>query len=140
MVNTPPVNWMSLLQQRVKTGLPGHLGFEVDEVGAGHIVLLLTLQPYHLAPNGCLHAGTVVTMADTTCGFGCLSNLPEGATNFTTIELKTSFLRTALQGTIRAEGTLVHGGRRTQVWDATVFDDERRALALFRCTQMLIYD
>ncbi|RIK47672.1 MAG: hypothetical protein DCC57_14030 [Chloroflexi bacterium] len=99
----------------------------------------VTIRPHHLAANGYLHAGTVVTLADTACGFGCLASLPEGAHNFTTIELKSNFLRTATSGRLRATATLVHGGRRTQVWDATVVDDDERTLALFRCTQMLLY-
>ena len=79
-------------------------------------------------------------MADTACGFGCFASLPEGAQSFTTVELKSNFLRTVGPGAvIRAEARLVHGGRRTQVWDATVYTAEHKPLALFRCTQMLIY-
>lgn len=92
-----------------------------------------------MAANGFLHAGTVVTLADTACGFGCIASLPEGAHSFTTVELKSNFLRTATAGRLEARATLVHGGRRTQVWDATVVDSDGHTLALFRCTQMLLY-
>lgn len=127
------------LARRLADGLSGYLGFELVTVRPGFLCLQVTIQPEHLAANGYLHAGTVVTLADTACGFGCFASLPEGATNFTTIELKSNFLRTATAGIIRAEATLVHGGRRTQVWDATVFDPADRPMALFRCTQMLLY-
>jgi uncharacterized protein (TIGR00369 family) len=100
----------------------------------------MQLQAHHVAANGYLHAGSVVTLADTACGFGCLSNLPEGARSFTTLELKTNFLRTATTGLIQAEATLQHDGRRTQVWDAAVADASERLMALFRCTQMILYD
>lgn len=120
-------------------GLPGLLGLELVEARPGFLTMQVTIRPHHLAANGYLHAGTVVTLADTACGFGCLASLPEGAHNFTTIELKSNFLRTATSGRLRATATLVHGGRRTQVWDATVVDDDERTLALFRCTQMLLY-
>lgn len=133
------IDWYAVLGKRVKTYLPGYMGFEVDDIQPGTMALKVTLRPHHLAPNGYLHAGTVLTLADTTCGFGCLANLPAGATNFTTLELKSNFLRTATEGTIRAVGTLVHGGRTTQVWDATVFDPQQRPMALFRCTQMILY-
>lgn len=89
---------------------------------------------------GFLHAATVVALADTACGYGCLATLPEGATSFTTIELKTNYLGTARDGVIRAEANLVHGGRTTQVWDATVRDETSgKVIALFRCTQLLLY-
>ncbi len=119
--------------------LPGFLGIEVDEVAAGHARMRLPLRPELLAPNGYLHAATVVALADSACGYGCIASLPEGATGFTTIELKTNFLGTALEGTLVCESTRVHGGRTTQVWDATVTNEAGKKLALFRCTQLLLY-
>jgi 1,4-dihydroxy-2-naphthoyl-CoA hydrolase len=119
--------------------LPGLIGIEVDEIEAGHVRMHLPLREELLAPNGYLHAGTVVALADSSCGYGCIASLPEGASGFTTIELKTNFLGTALEGTLSCESTLVHGGRTTQVWDATVTNEAGKKLALFRCTQLLLY-
>jgi 1,4-dihydroxy-2-naphthoyl-CoA hydrolase len=119
--------------------LPGLIGIEVEEIEAGRVRMRLALRNELLAPNGYLHAGTVVALADSSCGYGCIASLPEGATGFTTIELKTNFLGTALEGTLTCESTLVHGGRTTQVWDATVTDEAGKKLALFRCTQLLLY-
>jgi 1,4-dihydroxy-2-naphthoyl-CoA hydrolase len=116
---------------------PALVGIEVD-AGESEAVGRLSIRPEHLAPNGYLHAGAVVALADTVCGFGCVASLPEGARGFTTIELKTNFLATARDGTLTCRGRLVHGGRTTQVWDATVENTEGRALALFRCTQLLL--
>jgi uncharacterized protein (TIGR00369 family) len=118
--------------------LPGLLGVDVIAFEDGVVDARLELRPVHMAPNGYLHAGTVVTLADTACGYGCVLSLPDGATGFTTIELKTNFLRTATTGTLACEARLVHGGRTTQVWDAVVRDDSARTLALFRCTQLLL--
>ena len=93
-----------------------------------------------MAPNGYLHAATIVALADTSCGYGCFMNLPGSAKGFTTIELKSNFLGTKYEGTIECEAKLTHGGRATQVWDATVADVESgKKLALFRCTQMILY-
>ena len=119
--------------------LPGLLGVEIDKVEVGHVRMHLELRPELLAPNGYLHAGTVVGLADSSCGYGCIASLPDGASGFTTIELKTNFLATALEGTIHAESRLAHGGRTTQLWDATVSDENGKTLALFRCTQLLLY-
>ena len=117
---------------------PGLLGIEVDDVADGVVQARLGVQEKHLAPNGFLHAGAVVALADTACGYGCILSLPEGATGFTTIELKTNFLRTTLTGTIGCAAKLAHGGRTTQIWDATVSDADGRAMALFRCTQLVL--
>jgi len=120
------------------THLPGLLGIEFDALEEQLVRARLPLRQALFAPNGYVHAGTVVALADTACGYGCMLSLPEGGTGFTTIELKTSFLRSAKEGTITCEAQLVHGGRTTQVWDATVRDPEGRTMALFRCTQLIL--
>lgn len=105
----------------------------------GAVGARLPLGEHHLAPNGYLHAATVVALADTACGYGCVRNLPDGAVGFTTIELKSNFIGTATAGAIECAATQAHRGRTTQVWDATVADDEGRTIALFRCTQLILY-
>jgi 1,4-dihydroxy-2-naphthoyl-CoA hydrolase len=125
--------------QEAGTGyLPGLLGIEFLDVEDGVVRAQLTLRQDHFAPNGYVHAAALVALADTAAGYGCLLNLPEGGTGFTTIELKTNFLRSATEGTITCEARLVHGGKTTQLWDATVTDPEGRQMALFRCTQMVL--
>jgi uncharacterized protein (TIGR00369 family) len=119
-------------------GFPGLLGIEFVEPGDGFMRARLTIEEKHMAPNGYLHAGTVVGFADSACGYGCILNLPEGATGFTTIELKTNFLASARDGTIECEARMVHGGRTAQLWDATVADAAGKTLALFRCTQLIL--
>jgi uncharacterized protein (TIGR00369 family) len=120
--------------------LPGHLGIVIEHVDATEVRAALQVRKALMAPNGYLHAGTVVTLADTSAGYGCLANLPAGASGFTTIELKSNHLGTARDGTIDCRATAVHLGRTTQVWDAVVTHRETgRTIALFRCTQMVLY-
>lgn len=126
------------LKEIGSVGFPGLLGIEFFEPGEGAMRARLAVEEKHMAPNGYLHAGTVVGLADSTCGYGCILNLPEGATGFTTIELKTNFLRSAREGTIECEARMVHGGRTTQLWDATVSDADGKTMALFRCTQLVL--
>jgi uncharacterized protein (TIGR00369 family) len=116
------------------------LGLDWVELRAGFAQGRLELGKQHLAPNGYLHAATVVALADTACGYGCVVSLPEGAANFTTAELKTNFIGTAREGRITCEARLVHGGRTTQVWDAEVKSEATgKTIALFRCTQIVLY-
>lgn len=118
--------------------LPGILGFEVTSLENEGVGMRVLVRPEILAPNGYLHAGTVVTLADTACGIGARLSLPPGAAGFTTVEVKCNFLHTSREGYITAVAKLIHGGRRTQVWDATVTDEQGRVMALFRCTQILL--
>ncbi len=120
--------------------LPEHLGIVVTEVGDGELHAELSIMPRLLAPNGFLHAASVVALADTAAGYGCLANLPEGAKGFTTIELKSNHPGTVREGIISCLARAVHLGRTTQVWDAQVTGkDNGKTIALFRCTQLILY-
>jgi 1,4-dihydroxy-2-naphthoyl-CoA hydrolase len=120
--------------------LPGHLGIVITEVSDSRVVGELPVVESVMAPNGYLHAGTIITLADTVAGYGCVANLPAEATGFTTIELKSNHLGTARDGTIVGVATPVHRGKTTQVWDAVVVHKESgRTIAVFRCTQMILY-
>jgi 1,4-dihydroxy-2-naphthoyl-CoA hydrolase len=120
--------------------LPGVLGIEFDSVEAGAVSGRLQVERRHMAPNGFLHAASVIALADTSCGYGCQVSLPAGASGFTTVELKSNFMGTAKLGdTLACRAWLVHGGRSTQLWDAEVADETGKTLAMFRCTQMVLY-
>lgn len=118
--------------------LPGELGIEVLEVKSGYVKSRLPVSKRLMAPNGFLHAASVIALADTSAGYGCIASLPEGARGFTTIELKTNFLGTALDGIIECEARGLHLGKTTQVWDSIVTDGKGKTIALFRCTQMVL--
>ncbi|MDR2207569.1 MAG: PaaI family thioesterase [Azoarcus sp.] len=127
------------LNRRSAGCLPGHLGIVITFLGAGELRAELPVKKELMAPNGFLHAGSVVTLADTLAGYGCAAHLPEGALGFTTIELKSNHLGTARDGTLECTATAVHLGKTTQVWDSVVRHRESgKTIALFRCTQMVL--
>jgi len=129
-----------VFNQRGANTLPGYLGIEILEITENRVSARLPVRQQLLAPNGYLHAGSVVTLADTAAGYACMAHLPEGAHSFTTIELKSNHLGTARDGAIAAVATPAHLGRTTQVWDVTVTDEANgKTIALFRCTQMILY-
>ena len=126
------------LHARQAGTLPGTFGLAVTRLEEGRLDAEVVIQPWMLAPNGYLHAASVLLLADTAAGYACMAHLPDGAKNFTTIELKSNFLGTAREGTMRTECRAEHLGRTTHVWSATVFGPNERKLALFRCTQLIL--
>ena len=125
---------------RLGTGhLPGLIGMRIVAVTPERLVSRLAVRTELMAPNGFLHAATIVALADTTCGYATVVNLPQGADGFTTVELKSNFFGTTRDGAIDCVATPLHRGRTTQVWDAEVTRAaDGRPLASFRCTQMIL--
>ncbi|MGB2905185.1 MAG: PaaI family thioesterase [Candidatus Dechloromonas phosphoritropha] len=131
---------IEVLNERGSEYLPGYLGIEMIELAPNSLRSRMPVKKLHVAPNEFLHAASVVALADTTCGYATIAHLPEGAESFTTIELKSNHLGTVREGGIACVATAQHLGRTTQVWDAVVTDEASgRKLALFRCTQMILW-
>lgn len=131
---------MAELDRRSQGTFPGLVGVEMVALQPRRVLMRLALRREYLAPNGFLHAAVVVALADTACGYGTLAHLPQGASNFTTVELKTNFVGTAREGVIVCEASAAHMGRSTQVWDAEVKSETGGArIALFRCTQIILW-
>jgi len=127
------------LQRIGEERLPALIGMEVLHAEPGRVECRMPVRDDLLAPNGYLHAASVIALADTACGYGTVLNLPPEAVGFTTVELKSNFLGTVREGVVRCEAVPAHRGRTTHVWDARVWDAaSERTLALFRCTQMIL--
>lgn len=135
----PDLPTLDELNARGEGFLPGLIGLRFTHVAERELHSELTVRPELLAPNGFLHAAAIVTLADTTAGYGTRLLLPETAQGFTTIELKSNHLGTAREGTITCRAWAVHAGRTTQVWDAEVRNPGGKLMALFRCTQAVLY-
>jgi 1,4-dihydroxy-2-naphthoyl-CoA hydrolase len=129
-----------LLNARGAGHLPGLVGVKILSVTAEGLQSRLEVRKELMAPNGFLHAASVIALADTSCGYACVANLPQGASGFTTLELKSNFLGTTREGAIFCRATPAHLGRTTQVWEAVVtIEGTDKKIALFRCTQMVLW-
>lgn len=111
----------------------------MEDVSQGRLLASLRVEDKHMAPNGFMHGGAMVTFADTAAGFACFAHIDEGQ-NFTTVELKTNFLRTSRpEHTLNCEALLQHAGRKLQIWDATITDAHTgQKLSIFRCSQLIL--
>ena len=129
------------LTERQKGFLPDHMGLEWLDARPGFVKGRFEVKPHHLAPNTFLHAASVIALADSACGYGCVISRPEGALNFTTIELKSNFLGTARAGRRRlSRPTSSMADARPRSGTPIVKDEASgKTIALFRCTQMLLY-
>ncbi|MEY4561567.1 MAG: hypothetical protein RLZZ618_844 [Pseudomonadota bacterium] len=133
----PDITPERLMENQAGT-LPGRFDLKILSVEQGRLTAEMAVLPWMLAPNGFLHAASVILLADSCAGYATVAHLPQGAKNFTTIELKSNFFGTAREGLLRCEATADHLGRSTQVWSATVIGPDDRKVALFRCTQMIL--
>jgi uncharacterized protein (TIGR00369 family) len=125
------------LQAVHKGTLAEHLGIRFVEATAERVVAELDHRPPLTTVGGALHGGTLMALADTVGAAATFLNLPAGATT-TTLESKTNFFAAGKTGTVRAEATPLHRGRRTMVWQTRVTDASGKLLSLTIQTQMVL--
>ena len=119
---------------------PNLVGIKIIELDKKKVTGEIILQKHHIAPNGFLHGGLIVSLADTVCACGTIINLGKEAKtkSFATIELKTNFLSTTTEGIVRCIAEPIHIGKKTQVWDAVIESlTKKKKIAYFRNTQMI---
>ncbi len=120
-----------------QSGLVKHLGIEFLEVGKEKVRARLLVRPELLTTTGHLHGGTLMAFADTIGAAGTAANLVEGQ-NTVTLESKTNFIAGCRSGTVHAESTPLHRGKRTHVWQTRVTDDTGKLLSLTIQTQVIL--
>jgi 1,4-dihydroxy-2-naphthoyl-CoA hydrolase len=118
-------------------GLFAHLGIELVEVDKDRVVATLKVRPELLTITEVVHGGTLMAFADTIGAAGTVANLQPGQST-ATIESKTNFFAACRSGTIRAEATPLHKGRRTHVWQTRITDENGKLLSLTTQTQMIL--
>ena len=120
-----------------KGTLGGLLGIRFVETTKDRVVAELTYRADLTTVGGSLHGGTLMAFADTIGATATVLNLPPGAST-TTLESKTNFFAAGRSGTVRAETTPLHRGKRTHVWQTRVTDETGRMLSLTIQTQMVL--
>jgi len=113
------------------------LGIEFVEANPDRVVARLTVRDDLRTVGGPLHGGTLMAFADTVGAVATALNLPAGA-GTTTLESKTNFFAAGRSGTVRAETTPLHRGKRTMVWQTRVTDESGRLLSMTIQTQMVL--
>jgi 1,4-dihydroxy-2-naphthoyl-CoA hydrolase len=132
----PPMDIAKLQEAHAGT-LAETLGIRFVEATKDRVVAELTHRAPLTTVGGALHGGTLMAFAGTVGAAATFLNLPSGATT-TTLESKTNFFAAGRTGTVRAESTPLHRGRRTMVWQTRITDEAGRLLSLTTQTQMVL--
>ena len=115
-----------------KESLVRDLGIEYVETEPGRVVMTMPVDERHHQPLGFLHGGASVVLAETVATTGAWLNCPEGKVAFGS-EINASHLRPKREGMLTAVGTPVQVGRKEQVWEVKIRDEEGKPVCVSRC-------
>lgn len=113
------------------------IGFTLVSVDPGKAIIELEASEKHANPMGTLHGGILCDISDAAMGIAYASALKEGE-SFTTLELKINFIKPVWKARLRAEASVVNGGRTVGLVNCDVFDEQGRLVAQASSTCMTL--
>jgi uncharacterized protein (TIGR00369 family) len=113
------------------------LGLELVSSGQGEVVMALDADERHENPMGFLQGGIICALVDGAMGFAFATTLADGE-SFTTVEMKTNFLRPFVTGRLLATGRVLNRGRTLGLTEAHVHDADGRLIAHATSTCMAL--
>ena len=118
-------------------GVTRHLGLEFTELAPERVVATMPVDERHHQPFGYLHGGVSVVLAETVASVGGFLNCPAGKLAFGS-EINASHVRPKRSGELTAVGVPAHVGRRSQVWEVRITDEEDKTVCVSRCTVAVV--
>ena len=114
------------------------LGIEIVEAGKERVVARMAVTPKVHQPFGVLHGGASVALAETVASAGAWMNVDQSRERVVGLEINANHLRGKREGMITAVATPVHVGRRTQVWQVRIADENDKPVCVSRCTLAVV--
>lgn len=114
-----------------------HIGMRLVEAAPERVVMELATDRRHTNPMGTVHGGILCDLADAAMGMCFFAGLGPDE-SFTTLELKTNFLRPVWATTLRAEARTVQRGRTVGLTECDVTDAEGRLVARSSSTLLVL--
>ncbi len=115
----------------------GHLGIELTELGADHLTGRMPVDSRTRQPFGILHGGASVLFAETLVS--CAATfVAEPGKACVGMEINANHLRPVASGWVTGTARPISLGRRNQVWEVRIVDDDDRLVCISRCTMAVI--
>ena len=115
----------------------GHLGIELTEIAADHLVGRMAVDSRTRQPFGILHGGASVLLAETLVS--CAATFVAGpAKACVGMEINANHLRPVASGWVTGTARPISLGRRNQVWEVRIVDDNDKLVCISRCTMAVI--
>jgi uncharacterized protein (TIGR00369 family) len=115
----------------------GHLGIEFTELGADYLVGRMPVDSRTRQPFGILHGGASVLLAESLVSCAATFVVPPGKA-CVGMEINANHLRPVTSGWVTGTARPVSLGRRTQVWEVRVVDDNGKLVCISRCTMAVV--
>jgi len=126
------------LNSMSKDTMMKHIGIEFIEVGADYIKATMPVDHRTYQPYGLLHGGASVTLAETLGSVGAHCTIDHNKQYAVGLDINANHLRSAKSGIVTGISKPIHIGRKTQVWEIKITNEEDKLICISRITMSIV--
>ncbi len=121
-----------------KDTLMGTLGMDIIESEEGRVVATMPVDHRTHQPMGLLHGGASVALAETVASMGGFLLVDPDKEAVVGLEINANHIKGKREGIVTATGTILHRGKKTQIWEVRITDEDNELICISRCTLAVI--
>ena len=114
------------------------LGIEIIEISKNSVTGKMPIDARTHQIYGYLHGGASVAFAETLCSIGAAANIDVTKQKALGMEINANHLRVMESGWVQGEAKPIHLGKKTQIWEIKITDDENKLVCISRCTMVIV--
>ncbi len=134
----PEKRILHLLNMSSKGTLMETLGIVYTEVGVDFLVATMPVNEKVLQPNGLLHGGASVALAETLGGAASHLFIENGESEIRGIEITANHIRSKRDGIVKATAKMIHQGKTLHLWEIRIEDEEGKLISLCKLTNIVM--
>lgn len=124
--------------RRCKNTLMETLDIEFTDIGDDYVVARMPVTPKVHQPDGVLHGGASVALAESVGSFAAFLFLNNPDVAVRGIEIAANHVRGIREGFVYARAEIVHQGRTTQLWQIRITNEENQLISLVKLTTITL--
>jgi uncharacterized protein (TIGR00369 family) len=133
-IDTP----LDSLNEWVKNSLIGNLGIEFTKTEMGLVEGFFILSKKNCRPDGILHGGTNLAMAETLAGLGSMLIVDNLKYDVFGAQISGNHTGVLKNGKAFAKAKIIHQGNKTHIWNVDITTEENRLISTVRVTNMIV--
>jgi uncharacterized protein (TIGR00369 family) len=134
----PEKRILHLLNMSSKSTLMETLGIVYTEVGVDYLVATMPVNEKVLQPNGLLHGGASVALAETLGGAASHLFIENGEAEIRGIEITANHIKSKRDGIVKATAKMINQGKTLHLWEIRIEDEEGVLISLCKLTNIVL--
>lgn len=115
----------------------GFLGINFSDYSPGNIKATMPVSSKTCQPNGFLHGGASLVLAESLAGAGSYVLVDREKYNVFGLQVSGNHLSTVKEGILYADAQLIHKGKTTHVWEVRITNESDKLISVVRVTNMV---